>query len=180
MNIDELIRDCVDNTTDLGGEQLVNIDVDDISTQAKCDAHEMVENLSKFFYDKDFISDHPQIKRRIDDELESMRILLKMRKADEEAHDALLKAISSNNNNASLYKALTQIQGTILSVTTKIGEIVDRLNNMMKGYQLEIPYEHPEQQEAVQKKTYRGSKEFIKQMILEEQQDTTPDPESEE
>ena len=111
---------------------------------------------------------HPQIRKRINDGLEAMRILIKMRKADEEAHDALVKAISANNNNASLYKALTQIQTSILSITTKMSEIVDRLNNMMKGYQLEIPYEQQEEQVVQQKNTYRGTKEFIKNMLHQE------------
>lgn len=171
MNLEELIQKATDDTSDIE-EQLVSIDVDTINSEAKWDAHQMVDNLAKFYYDDKFMSEHPQIKKRIDDELESMRILIKMRKADEEAHDALVKAISANNNNASLYKALTQIQGTILSVTTKMGEIVDRLNNMMKGYQLEIPYEQQqeENQQITQKNTYRGTKEFIKNMLKQEDQ----------
>ena len=167
MNIEDFIKDVTDDTSDLG-EQLVNIDVDNINREAECDAHQIVDNLAKFYYDDKFMSEHPQVKKRIDDELESMRILIKMRKADEEAHDALVKAISANNTNASLYKALTQIQGTILSVTTKMSEIIDRLNNMMKGYQLEIPYEQQEEQVIQQKNTYRGTKEFIKNMLHQE------------
>ena len=172
MDIDDFIKSATDDVSDLG-EQLVNIDVEGIDREAKSDAHQMVDNLSKFYYDEAFMSKHPQIKKRIEDELESMRILIKMRKADEEAHDALIKAISANNTNASLYKALTQIQGTILSVTTKMGEIVDRLNHMMKGYQLELPYEQQDQTddntEITTKNTYRGTKEFIKNMLNQEQ-----------
>ena len=172
MDIDDFIKSATDDVSDLG-EQLVNIDVEGIDREAKSDAHQMVDNLSKFYYDEAFMSKHPQIKKRIEDELESMRILIKMRKADEEAHDALIKAISANNTNASLYKALTQIQGTILSVTTKMGEIVDRLNHMMKGYQLELPYEQQDQTdnntEITAKNTYRGTKEFIKNMLSQEQ-----------
>ena len=172
MDIDDFIKSATDDVSDLG-EQLVNIDVEGIDREAKSDAHQMVDNLSKFYYDEAFMSKHPQIKKRIEDELESMRILIKMRKADEEAHDALIKAISANNTNASLYKALTQIQGTILSVTTKMGEIVDRLNHMMKGYQLELPYEQQDQTddntEITTKNTYRGTKEFIKNMLSQEQ-----------
>ena len=172
MDIDDFIKSATDDVSDLG-EQLVNIDVEGIDREAKSDAHQMVDNLSKFYYDEAFMSKHPQIKKRIEDELDSMRILIKMRKADEEAHDALIKAISANNTNASLYKALTQIQGTILSVTTKMGEIVDRLNHMMKGYQLELPYEQQDQTddntEITTKNTYRGTKEFIKNMLNQEQ-----------
>ena len=105
---------------DLVEDSLTIIDVDAINDLASNDAKLMVDNLSQFYYDEEFMKAHPQIRKRINEELETMRILIKMRKADEEAHDALVKAISANNNNASLYKALTQIQTSILSITTKL------------------------------------------------------------
>lgn len=162
INIDDII----DNTSDIE-ESLINIDVDAIDSESIWDAKNMINNLSMFYYNEEFMQQHPQLKKRIDDELESMRILIKMRKADEKVHDALVKAISANNSNASLYKALTQIQGTILSVTTKMGEIVDRLNAMMKTYQLELPFDSDQesQEDENTKHTHRGSKAFIKQML---------------
>lgn len=151
---------------DLVEDSLTIIDVDAINDLASNDAKLMIDNLSQFYYDEEFMRTHPQIRKRINDELETMRILIKMRKADEEAHDALVKAISANNNNASLYKALTNIQNSILSITTKMSEIVDRLNNMMKGFQLEIQFDN-EPQESDSKNTHRGTKEFIKQMVCD-------------
>lgn len=152
---------------DLVEDSLTIIDVDAINDLASNDAKLMVDNLSQFYYDEEFMKAHPQIRKRINEELETMRILIKMRKADEEAHDALVKAISANNNNASLYKALTQIQNSILSITTKMSEIVDRLNNMMKGYQLEIQFDDEDSKETDSKNTHRGTKEFIKQMVCD-------------
>ena len=160
------IDDIID---DLPEEQLMTIDIDEIGAAASKSAKDMVENLSRFYYDDEFMNAHPQLRNRINDELETLRILIKMRAADEEAHDSLVKAISGNNNNASLYLALARIQSSILSVTTKIGEIVDRLNNLMKGYQLEIQFDNGEGVGDVSNDSsiHRGSKEFIKAMICE-------------
>lgn len=154
---------------DLIEDSLTIINVDEINNDATIVAQQMIDNLSQFYYDEEFMKAHPQIRKRINDELETMRILLKMRKADEEAHDALIKAISANNNNASLYKALTNIQNSILSITTKMSEIVDRLNNMMKGFQLELQFEKSEEgdDEELDKNIHRGTKEFIKQMVCD-------------
>ena len=174
--MDELEKTLFDIDSNIG-ENLTIIDIEDIDNSSLSDAKDMVENLTKFYYNEEFIKQNPNFKKRIDSELESLRILIKMRKSDEKAHDALLNAISSNNTNASLYRSLTEIQKTIVSITTKIGEIVVGLNNMMKGFQLEFNFDEPENESETlskdKKNTHRGSKEFIKQMMdnIEEEGD---------
>ena len=161
-----------DELFDIDGENLITIDLSDIDDSSIKDARDMINNLSQFYYDEEFIKSHPTIKKRIDSELESMRVLIKMRKADERAHDAILQAISTNNNNASLYRALTEIQKTIISITTKMGEIVTSLNNMMKGFQLEMNFDKNNDEEIeVNQNTHRGSKDFIKSMLKESEED---------
>lgn len=153
---------------EVDSENLITIDISDIDDSSMKDARDMINNLSQFYYDEEFIKAHPNIKKRIDSELESMRVLIKMRKADERAHDAILQAISTNNNNASLYRALTEIQKTIISITTKMGEIVAGLNNMMKGFQLEMTFDkNTEEEIEASQNTHRGSKDFIKSMLKE-------------
>ena len=153
---------------EVDSENLITIDISDIDDSSMKDARDMINNLSQFYYDEEFIKAHPNIKKRIDTELESMRVLIKMRKADERAHDAILQAISTNNNNASLYRALTEIQKTIISITTKMGEIVTGLNNMMKGFQLEMTFDkNTEEEIEASQNTHRGSKDFIKSMLKE-------------
>ena len=83
----------------------VVIDIDGIGSTSEMDARDMVDNLSKFYYDEEFMRKNPNVKKRIDSELESLRVLIKMRKADEAVHDAIIKAISANNSNASLYRS---------------------------------------------------------------------------
>ena len=165
-------------------DDIISIDLDDINIKAIEDAKSVVENLSKFYYDESFIKNNPNIKKRIDSELESLRVLIKMRKADEEVHDALVKAIAGNSSNASLYSSLSKIQNTMLSITTKINDIVVGLNNLLKGFQLELPFDQDDDEETettqTSKTTHRGSKEFIKQMIEGDSRDDEDPEETDE
>ena len=169
-NIQELFEEVDTLSPDVDGLQLIDIDMDGIDEESKRDAVALIDNLSKFYYDDNFMRQHPTFKRRVDTDLESLRILFKMRKTDEVAHDLLIKAISGNSSNASLYKSLSDIQKTIISVTTKIGNIVEGLNTLMKGYQLELNFDTEDsptpQSDDVENvgNTHRGSKEFIERM----------------
>lgn len=155
---------------EVDGMQLVDIDFDGIDESAKADAIALIENLEKFYYNDDFMKNHPTFKKRIDTDLESLRILFKMRKSDETAHDLIMKAIQGNSGNASLYKSLSEMQKTIISITTKIGDIIEGLNTLMKGYQLELNFDQETNEESEEDEsmsngsTHRGSKEFIEQM----------------
>lgn len=153
---------------------VIDIDIDGIGMDSERIAKEMVENLSSFYYNEEFMARNPQFKKRVENDIESLRVLIKMRKTDEEAHDILIKAIAGNSSNASLYRSLSEMQKTIISITTKINEIVVGLNNMMKGYQLELNFEEEnkseESQPDISNKTTRGTKEFIEQMKSIEEQ----------
>jgi hypothetical protein len=160
---------------EIDGLQLVEIDLDGINESAKADAITLIDNLSKFYYDEDFMRRNPTFKKRVDTDLESLRILFKMRRADEEAHDLLIKAITGNSGNASLYKSLTEMQKTIISITSKIGDIIEGLNTLMKGYQLELNFGDNEEETTTQSDNsdnptvHRGTKEFI--TFMNESQD---------
>lgn len=173
MDINELLEQCIpdDLQPDVDGLQLVDIDLESINESAKTDAVSLIDNLSKLYYDEDFMKRNPTFKKRVDTDLESLRILFKMRKTDEETHDILIKAIAGNSGNASLYKSLTELQKTIISITTKICDIIDGLNNLMKGYQIELMNnseddgikEDPDE-DFDPTSTCRGTKFFIEQM----------------
>jgi hypothetical protein len=169
MNIpaEDLFNDNID-MPDIDGLELIEINLEDINTSAKQDAIDLIQNLSRFYYDEDFMKRNPQFKKRVDNDLESLRILFKMRKTDEEAHDILIKAIQGNSSNASLYKSLSEMQKTIISITSKIDDIVNGLNALMKGYQLELNFDNQEdnkdEKSEPTKNTHRGSKEFIEMM----------------
>lgn len=151
-------------------EEIINIDFDGLEESSQREAEDMIVNLSRLYYNDEFMNEHPNLKKRIDADLESLRINLKMRKADEFAHDVCLKNIGQNPSNASMYKSLTDLQRSILSITTKIEDTISKLSSLLKCYQTEINFEETsdDEQQLVDKTTHRGSKSFIKQMENEE------------
>lgn len=176
FNVDEfdgMFASPDDNVID--GLEVVNIPIEDIGTEAEDKAKSLIEDLAKFYYDDEFLKANPNFRKRVDNDIESLRMLLKMRAADEVTHDVLIKAIAANSSNASLYRSLTTVQTTILQITTKIENIVNNLTTMIKGYQLELNFKYENEiannesadaPETIEDSptTHRGSKAFIEQM----------------
>lgn len=172
---DDIFTDAEEQIHDLiDPEQIIEIDLEGIGEQSKAVALEMIEDISKFYYNETFLKEHPTFKKRVDSELESLRLQIKMRKADEEMQDVLVKSCCQNPQNASLFKSLTDMQRTIITIQGKIDDIVTRLNNMMKGYQTDINFETPiQEEEEPVRKLHRGTKDFIESMKeLDEQEET--------
>lgn len=149
-------------------EDLFDIDIDAINTESSSEAKKVIDTIVDMFYDENFKKSHPQVQKRISLELETLRGLIKMRKADEEAHDALISAISENKSNASLYRAMADIQKTSIAITNKIHDTMDRLNNICKGYQLELPLQQINEEQD-DTNTHMGSRSFIESMLMEHQ-----------
>lgn len=158
-------EDNVDNLEDIVEE----IDIMQIDDEAISVAMSTVSNLSKIYYDDEFMDENPKLKERIDIEIENLRILIKMRKSDERTHDILLNAIAMNANNASLYRSLSQIQNTLLSIHKQIDETIKNITSILKGYQLEINFTSDGSTDVgmvdnISTNIHRGSKSFIEQM----------------
>lgn len=154
---------------DLPEEDLLHIDLAALNEDSTTEAKSMVEIVTDLFYDEQFKKEHPKIHRRIEMEIETLRGLIKMRKADEEAHDALLQAIVENKNNASLYRSMADIQKTSIAISNKIHDTLDRLNKICSDLTTEAPLSinegGAEETEDSSTKAYRGSKDFIKEML---------------
>lgn len=157
-------------------EELVQtIDIEAIDDEAIRLAMEMVNNLSDVYFDSEFMKENPSLKKRIDFGIESMRILIKMRKSSEQTHDLLINSIASTPNNASLYRAQAQIEGNLLNIQKQMDDTINSLNNLMKGYQLEINFRNGSkdtdlEEPAEQQSIHRGSKSFIQQMRDKQEQ----------
>jgi hypothetical protein len=165
--------DLIDNE-----EDVVNIDTDRIDSESLKEASDLVENLKDIYSDPEFMKANPKFATRLKAEVENLRILIKIRKSDEVAHDVLLGAIGRNSANASLYRSLSDIQRTILSTTSELTDKVKDINTMLKNIQLELNFQpgpNPEsgksggesQDTQPEQSTFRGSKDFIKQMRQE-------------
>ena len=156
------------NIDDLHEEDLITIDLDAINSDSEKEAKDIIKIVTDLYQDDRFKERNPQVQRRIELELETLRGLIKMRKADEEAHDALILAITENKNNASLYRAMSEIQKTSIQLTNKIHDTIEKLNTICKGFQLELEFDGPEQDDEDMPETraaHRGSKSFIKDML---------------
>lgn len=151
-----------------GMEDVYTIDLDNIDIDAGVLAIGKINNLLKLYNDKDFIENNPEFKKRVDNEIETLRRLIKMAKTNEVIHDNLAKAISHNPNNASLYMALTRLQSNIMSIQTQISQTMSEFTKLCKSYQTEINFEQPKTVEETQNTDNglitRGRKSFIENM----------------
>lgn len=168
LDFNELnIKDLVDPNE---GIEAVEIDLDSISKEAGKYANSLVENLTEFYYNNEFFKSNAPFRRHVEADIDSLKVLIKMRKSDEVTHDILVKAISNNPGNASLYRSLTDVQRTILNIQSKIDETIKSLITFMKGYQTELDFDskptvEDSDDEGTEDQTFfKGSKDFIESM----------------
>ena len=155
-----------------------DINIIEIEEQAKSASFALCRNLREVYFDEEFMKKNPRFKERLDVELESLRVLVKMRKSDEIAHDLCLRSIGMNTNNASLYKALSGIQSSMLSIQRQMDDTVKNINNLLKNVQLELNFDNNQQNNTqgqqeipLDLNTTRGSKKFIEMMNQELKQE---------
>ena len=157
------------------GIDVVSIDIDTINSNAVAKAKDMVDDLTNFYYDEEFLKENPNFHTRVENYRENLRILLKMRDSNEELHNILIKSIGNNPSNASLFMAQNKLQTTQSAILTKITECVDKLATIIKNYQLELNFKYEQEQarhttadenQSVDNMntTTRGAKEFIQKM----------------
>ena len=168
--------DLIDNE-----DEIVNIDTETIDNTSLKEAQDLIENLKDIYTDPEFMKANPKFSTRLKAEIEDLRILIKIRKSDEVAHDVLLCAIGKNSSNASLYRSLSDIQKTILSTTSELSSKIKDINSMLKGLQLELNFKQEqaelnqpkgdENTEQLDQNVFRGSKDFIKAMRGEMDED---------
>lgn len=149
----------------------VYIDMDEIDRNARNDSMSMLKELSKIYGNEKFMAEHPEYKNRLDLELESIRVLLKMRRSDEISHDILVKQIGLTPNVASMYSALQKLQTSMVNIENKLDEKVRIVNGLLKNYQMELPFDQQEEENSSEGQSeqsaagrYRGTKAFIVEM----------------
>lgn len=175
------MSDIIDD--DAAVTQVVPIDLEDLDSASSETAKSMIQNLNDLYGDEEILKKFPQTKARLDVELETLRGLIKMRKADEAVHDTILSAISTTPNNASLYRSLADIQRTSLQITEKIDTSMKSINTIIKSFQTEMDHAtgrfevgtpessiedtgngDTEEGKINDKGIYRGAKSFIQAM----------------
>lgn len=148
-------------------EDVYTIDTDLINKESNIMATSLISSVLRLYNNKDFVDEHPDFKKRIDTEIESLKRMYKMIKTDEIVHDHLVQAISKNPGNASLYMSMTKLQEKISSLDGDIKRILDGLNKICANYQMELNFEQT-RKAAEDESSYdetgvvtRGNKAFI-------------------
>lgn len=144
---------------------VVNIDTDLITEESKVEASLLIQDIKKMYLNNDFLEKHPDVQIKLHNEINNLKKLLKLSKSNEITHDLLVKAIGNKPENASLYGSLSKMQTTMLSIQKQIDDLVLKLSNFLKDYQMEINFNEPsEDGDEENDNIYRGTKGYIEEM----------------
>lgn len=144
------------------------IDLDEVEGQAKAKAQQITERLSNYYFDQKYIDEHPYIPNKIAQEMDQVRMLLKMQSVNEKAQDTLIQNITMNAGKGALYTSLTALQKSMLDIQKQLNDIVGSIEAIFKEMQdnadktfAEKPKETNLDDGSI---VVRGSKEFIESL----------------
>jgi hypothetical protein len=174
-NIDDLYNNSQFPILDDVNNELENatlvLNLDDVNETAKQEAMEITERLSNYYFDEQYLVDHPYIKNKIKQEINNIRRLLKMLSVNEAAQDSLLLNITTNAAKASLYTSLTSLQDTTLKIQSQLGKLVNEVEEIFRTMQdnCEKTFEEKDKEldSDIGYNVVRGSKEFIQSLMKE-------------
>ena len=166
------IDDWLDETDDIDSDIIQNdpemlIDLDEINTEAKNMASIITERLSNYYFDEQYIQNHPYIPMKIMSEMDNIRRLIKMLSVNEKAQDALIRNIGFNAGKGTLYSSLTSLQNSMLNIQTQLNSLTKSLEDIFREMQEECEKTFSEKEKETNDDgsvTVRGSREFIKQL----------------
>jgi len=136
--LDELFNKSVAPDTDAEDiitEDLISLDMDEINEHAQNAATNITERLAGYFIDEKYIEEHPYIKNKIAQEIDSIRRLIKMISVNEKAQDAILKLVSIGIAKATIFTSLTSLQTTMLNIQTKLDSATKALEKIFEDMQ---------------------------------------------
>lgn len=147
------------------------IDTDQINTEARSEANKMIADLSNMYFSKEYIDKHPYLPAKIESQVDTMRRLIKMLEADEQAQDILIQSITATTLSDKNLRCLTDIQRTMLEIQGKIDEILNEYQKMLKELQSNTLFDNGDSNVVTEDGTaapsgtlIRGSKEYISLM----------------
>lgn len=179
-DIDILVDDessvLVDSLAEAEIEPLVSIDIDKVSNTALDKANAITERLSNYYFDDRYIKEHPYIPTKIMLEMDNIRRLLKMLMVNEQAQDALIRAIALSPSKSTLYISFTSMQKGTLLIQKQLYDVVSGLEQVFQRMQDDADKQWSEKDKETAADgtiTVRGSREFIKQLQKEYYKDNT-------
>ena len=157
-----------DSPDDIHETPTLVIDLDEVEGQAKAKAQQITERLSNYYFDPKYIQEHPYIPNKIAQEMDQIRMLLKMQSVNEKAQDTLIQNITMNAGKGALYTSLTALQKSMLDIQKQLNDIVSSIESIFKEMQdnadktfAEKPKETNLEDGSI---IVRGSKEFIESL----------------
>jgi len=156
----------LDDTSDLLAPTLI-IDIDAINKEAADTASFITERLANYYFDQQYIDNHPYVAPKISSEMDNIRRLRKMLKVNELAQDSLLQSISVNASKGALYSALTSLQQATLNIQRQLDDLVNELEDIFRKMQDECKTTFSEKDKDVAEDGsmyVRGSRDFIKEL----------------
>ena len=172
MPTKDVINDIINDLDIDGGIPPVEIDTEGLNAESLVLAQSLVDNFCKDDSISRLLKSQPKLKKQIDSTIENLRLLIKMRKADEITHDMIVKAIGQNCTNASLYGALTKQQAQLISIQKQMDETIEKLQSLLKTYQMEFDFT-PQQTEVNMNGVSSNTTAWLKQIEQEEIEQTT-------
>lgn len=161
---DDIVTDIVDDVMD--APALV-IDLDEVNNEARAMATLITERLSNYYFDEQYLENHPYVPTKIMTEMENIRRLLKMLAVNEKAQDSLIANITFNAGKGSLYASLTSLQNSMLNIQSQLNSLTTSLEDIFKTMQEECDktFQEKEKEQTEGGVTaVRGSREFIKML----------------
>lgn len=167
--MDEIVDPiAVDDSNDLDMPH-IDINMDKVNSDAESQAEYITERMSNYYFDQEWVDNHPYIKPKIAQEIQNIRRLLKMLTINEKAQDSIIMSIAINASKATLYSALTALQNSTLNIQKQLDELISNLELTFKSMQTDCEKTFVEKDKEKDEKTgsmvVRGSREFIKEMI---------------
>ena len=157
-----------DSADDILETPTLVIDLDEVNGEAKEKAEEITERLSNYYFDQKYIDEHPYIPNKIAQEIDNIRLLLKMLSINEKAQDTLITNITMNAGKGALYQSLTSLQKSMLDIQKQLNDVVKDVENIFKEMQAETDKTFSEKDKEFNSNdgsyTVRGSKEFIESL----------------
>lgn len=164
-NINNIIAGIgVDNEIEDIDEPVLDINMQEINSEAQSEAQEITERLSGYYFDQKYIDTHPYVPIKIKCEMNNIRRLIKMLQINEKAQDALIQNITFNAGKGALYSALTSLQNSTLSIQSQLNALTESLENIFRKMQDECEKTWSDKEKestADGSMVVRGSREFI-------------------
>lgn len=155
-----------ENVSDIADTPILNIDLDEVNSEATKMATLITERLSNYYFDEEYIKNHPYIPTKIMTAMDNIRRLLKMLSINEKAQDNLIANISFNAGKGALYSSLTSLQNSMLSIQSQLNTLTESIENIFREMQAECEksFAEKEKESDGEVQGTRGSREFIKQL----------------